>query len=150
VPTAVGWIGYPSPIVPASTSTEAAIPSYVVIGTSAGGVNALTQIFKNLPAEFLGAVLVVQHVATGWSSQRLAEVLTRAGQLSAKVAEDGEPIRQGVAYVAPAGTHLLVGVGGGGGGVCASVRARASSTRGPPSMHSFAAPRPPSGRGSSA
>jgi two-component system chemotaxis response regulator CheB len=93
---------------PESKPADAAIPSYVVIGTSAGGVSALTQIFKDLPAEFPGAVLVVLHVAAGWSTQRLAELLTRAGQLTAKVAEDGEPIRQGVAYVAPPDTHMLV------------------------------------------
>jgi two-component system chemotaxis response regulator CheB len=91
-----------------SKSTDAAIPSYVVIGTSAGGVNALIQVFKELPAEFPGAVVVVLHVAARQSTEWLAEMLTRGGPLSAKVAEDGEPIRQGVAYVAPPDTHLLV------------------------------------------
>jgi chemotaxis response regulator CheB len=45
-----------------STMSVAERPSFVVIGTSAGGENALVQVFKNLPAAFPGAVLVVIHV----------------------------------------------------------------------------------------
>ncbi len=83
-------------------------PSFVVIGTSAGGANALVRVFKSLPAGFPGAVLVVIHVAPERNLGWLAEHLTRAGQLAVKVAEDGEPVEQGTAYLAPADTHLLV------------------------------------------
>ena len=83
-------------------------PSFVVIGTSAGGENALVQVFKNLPSGFPGAVLVVMHVFPNRDLDWLAEHLTRAGQLTVKLAEDGEPIEQGAAYLAPAATHLLV------------------------------------------
>ena len=82
-------------------------PSYVVIGTSAGGVAALSRIFKDLPEDFPGAILIVMHVsATGgaWLSERLA----RIGNISVKLAQDGERVRQGTAYVAPPGTHLRV------------------------------------------
>ncbi|HEX8796923.1 MAG TPA: chemotaxis protein CheB [Polyangiaceae bacterium] len=83
-------------------------PSFVVIGTSAGGENALVQVFKNLPAGFPGAVLVVIHVAPQRNLGWLAEHLTRAGQLTVKIAEDGQLIEQGAAYLAPADKHLLV------------------------------------------
>src|SRR5262249_31612174 len=54
------------------------------------------------------AVLVVLHVSPNGSLRWVAEQLTRVGQLSVKVAEDEEPIRQGAAYLAPVDAHLLV------------------------------------------
>jgi two-component system chemotaxis response regulator CheB len=79
-----------------------------VIGTSAGGIAALSRIFKDLPQGFPGAILIVMH--TGYRSDKsfLPEQLTRIGHIPVKLAEDGEPIRQGTAYLATAGTHLLV------------------------------------------
>jgi two-component system, chemotaxis family, protein-glutamate methylesterase/glutaminase len=82
--------------------------SFVVIGTSAGGENALSQVFRSLPAGFPGAVLVVIHVFPQRDLSWLAAHLTRSGQLSVKLAEDGERIMQGAAYLAPAASHLLV------------------------------------------
>jgi two-component system chemotaxis response regulator CheB len=81
------------PGVPELRSADPEIPSYVVIGTSAGGVEALTQIFKDLPAVFPGALLVVFHTGASSRVEWLAERLTRTGQLSVTVAQDGEPIR---------------------------------------------------------
>jgi chemotaxis response regulator CheB/uncharacterized small protein (DUF1192 family) len=86
---------------------EAERPSYVVIGTSAGGVEALSQVFKDLPPDFPAAVLLVLHVAAEGEMTWLAERLTRLGRLPVKVAEDGELIQQGTAYIAPSSTHLL-------------------------------------------
>ena len=80
----------------------------MVIGTSAGGVEALPRIFKDLPEDFPAAILVVMHLShpsfATWLSDRLAAV----GPMRVKVAENGETVRQGTAYIAPAGTHLLV------------------------------------------
>lgn len=101
-------IGVTLAIMNTSDTADAGRPSFVVIGTSAGGENALVQVFKSLPSGFPGAVLVVTHVGPHRDLGWLAEHLTRAGQLTVKVAKDGEPIRQGAAYLAPAGTHLLV------------------------------------------
>jgi two-component system chemotaxis response regulator CheB len=86
---------------------EAERPSYIVIGTSAGGVEALSQIFKNLAPDLPAAVLVVLHVGHGREMHWLVERLTRVGRVPVKVAEDGELIRQGTAYVAPSSTHLF-------------------------------------------
>lgn len=79
-----------------------------MIGTSAGGTAALCRIFKDLPADFPGAVLVVVHMAEHAGRSLLPELLMSVGHLSVKVAEDGELIRQGTAYMASAGKHLLV------------------------------------------
>lgn len=81
---------------------------YVVIGTSAGGAEALVQLFKDLPADFPAAVLVVMHVGENRPMDWLADRLVVGGRLPVRVARDGETICQGVGYLAPANTHLLI------------------------------------------
>ena len=77
-----------------------------MIGTSAGGVAALSRVFKDIPPDFPGAILVVQHVRELRQMTWLAELLTSVGHIPVKVAAAGERIGQGGAYLAPAGTHL--------------------------------------------
>lgn len=79
----------------------------VVIGTSAGGMSALTTILPALPRSFPLPVAVVQHL-NPQSESFLAEYLDRIGALPTKEAEDKEPLQPGNVYVAPAGYHLLV------------------------------------------
>lgn len=79
-----------------------------MIGTSAGGVVALSRVFKDIAANFPGAILVVLHVHEGRGMTWLSELLASVGHIPVKVAKEGERIEQGAAYVAPAGTHLLV------------------------------------------
>jgi two-component system chemotaxis response regulator CheB len=79
----------------------------IVIGASAGGVEALTTLVRDLPPDLPAAVFVVHHVpATGTSI--LPQLLERAGPLSASHARHDEPIRQGRIYVAPADQHMLL------------------------------------------
>jgi two-component system, chemotaxis family, protein-glutamate methylesterase/glutaminase len=79
----------------------------VVVGASAGGVEALTHLVGALPANFRAPVLVVLHVpATG--SSVLPAILDRAGPLPARHAEDGKPLEAGCVYVAPPDCHLMV------------------------------------------
>jgi two-component system chemotaxis response regulator CheB len=79
----------------------------VVIGASAGGVDSLQELVSHLPAEFPAAVLVVLHVAASGTSV-LPQILTRKGPLPAAFAQDGEELRRGQIYVAPADHHMLV------------------------------------------
>jgi len=79
----------------------------VVIGTSAGGIEALQQVARGLPAGLPASVLVVIHVPPR-SPGLLPRILSRAGPLPAAHAEDGEEIRHGRIYVAPAGFHMLL------------------------------------------
>jgi two-component system chemotaxis response regulator CheB len=83
-------------------------PSRVVgIGASAGGVDALTRLVRNLPAQLPVAVCIVLHVpATGRSL--LGAILARHTDMDVEVAEDGAPVRAGRIYVAPADRHLTV------------------------------------------
>jgi two-component system chemotaxis response regulator CheB len=79
----------------------------VVVGASAGGVEALVDLAASLPADLPAAVLVVLHVPpTGTSA--LPHILNRHGPLRAGHASDGEPIARGRIYVAPPDRHLLV------------------------------------------
>lgn len=82
-------------------------PSVVVIGASAGGVEAISRLVSRLPRDLAAPVLVVLHVgATSQSS--LPQILTRAGPLRAVHAADGEALHRGRVYVAPPDRHLLV------------------------------------------
>lgn len=79
----------------------------VVVGASAGGVDALQALVASLPPEFPAAVLVVLHVpATGTSV--LPGILARHGPLPATFAEQEVELERGQIYVAPADNHLLV------------------------------------------
>jgi two-component system, chemotaxis family, protein-glutamate methylesterase/glutaminase len=79
----------------------------VVVGASAGGVEALSRLVSGLPRDLAAAVLVVLHITPSGTSV-LPAILSRAGLLPARHAEDGEPIENGRIYVAPPDQHLLV------------------------------------------
>jgi two-component system chemotaxis response regulator CheB len=79
----------------------------VVLGASAGGVEALGQLVSHLPADLPAALLVVLHTPPTRES-RLPAILDRAGPLAAAHARDGERIRAGQIYVAPPNYHLTV------------------------------------------
>jgi two-component system chemotaxis response regulator CheB len=79
----------------------------VVIGVSAGGINALKIIFTNISKNFKLPVIVVQHLHPH-SDSFLAEYLNSLSLLHIKEAEDKEQICPGTVYIAPANYHLLV------------------------------------------
>ena len=79
----------------------------VVVGTSAGGVEALRTLVGGLPADFPGSVFVVMHTAPD-SPGILPQILDRAGPLPAAHAENRERIHPGRIYVAPPDHHLLL------------------------------------------
>lgn len=79
----------------------------VVIGASAGGVDALRRLLRGLPAAFAPSVLIVLHVPSG-GSRSLTELLQRSCALPLHEALDKQPIERGHVYIAPADYHLLV------------------------------------------
>lgn len=79
----------------------------VVIGASAGGVEALREVVSRLPADLPVPVLVVLHLPAR-SPSALPAILSRSGPLPADRVEDGEPIRPGHIYVARSDHHLLL------------------------------------------
>ena len=79
----------------------------VVIGTSAGGLNALSKIFSGLNKKFKLPVLIVQHKHVD-SDDYLAKHLGKISTLNFKEADEKESIKKGYVYLAPANYHLLV------------------------------------------
>lgn len=79
----------------------------VVVGASAGGVEALRELVHGLPADLPASVLVVRHVPPE-SQSALPRILARSGPLPAAHALDGEELRPARIYVAPADFHMLV------------------------------------------
>ncbi len=82
----------------------------IVIGASAGGIEALRDVVSELPADLPASVLVVMHMPpTG--GRALERILSRASELEVGTAVDGEPLRHGRIYVGVGDAHLLVGHG---------------------------------------
>lgn len=79
----------------------------VVIGASAGGVEALRALVAGLPHGLDAAILVVLHLPRDAPSA-LPAILSRSGDLPARVATAGEPLGTGHIYLAPADRHLLL------------------------------------------
>jgi two-component system chemotaxis response regulator CheB len=79
----------------------------VVIGSSAGGISALPQLVRQLPADLPAALFVVQHLSAEFIST-LPEILARAGPLPARHPNDGDHVKPGTIYVAPPDCHLLL------------------------------------------
>jgi len=79
----------------------------VVIGASAGGVEALSKLVRVLPVDLPASVFVVLHVPAE-SQSALPQILNRVGRLPAAHATDNEPIEPGHIYIAPPDHHLLV------------------------------------------
>src|SRR5262245_14553212 len=79
----------------------------IVIGASAGGVEALKGLVRMLPGDLPAAVFVVVHTAPE-SPNLLPGILQRLGHLPASSPVDGDPIERGRIYAALPDHHLLV------------------------------------------
>ena len=79
----------------------------VVVGASAGGVEALKVLVGHLPADLPAAVFVVLHLSKA-SPGALPAILSRAGPLPALTPSDGDRIAPGRVYVAPPDHHMLL------------------------------------------
>ena len=80
----------------------------VAVAASTGGPAALYRLLEQLPRDTDVPVLVVQHIADGFS-HGLANWLGSGTALPVKLAAHGEPLSGGVVYVAPCRFHLEVG-----------------------------------------
>ena len=81
--------------------------SVVGIGTSWGGLAAMSKLLGELPADFSLPVVVVQHRSKD-SDRLLAELLQDATELKVSEVEDKEPLVPGTVYIAPADYHVLI------------------------------------------
>ncbi len=79
----------------------------VAIGTSTGGPKALQEIIPKLPKDFPTPIVIAQHMPPNFTGP-FAERLNQLSQITVKEAEEGEPVKQGVAYIAPGRGHMRV------------------------------------------
>src|SRR5215472_16355276 len=77
----------------------------VVVGTSAGGVEALCALSKRLPKDLDATIFVVMHIGT---VTMLPQILSRCGSLPAVIAKDGKRYERGCIYCAPPHCHLTI------------------------------------------
>jgi two-component system, chemotaxis family, protein-glutamate methylesterase/glutaminase len=82
----------------------------IVVGASAGGVEALSRLVADLPDDLPAAVFIVLHIAPH-SGTALPRILDRRTKLPVGHPIDGEPIEHGCVYVAAPDHHLIVGPG---------------------------------------
>src|SRR3954447_23492025 len=80
----------------------------VVIGASAGGVEALQGLVELLPADYPGTIFIVMHIGP---VSILPEILSRAGKLRAMTAEHNMRYERNRIYIAPPNRHLLINDG---------------------------------------
>ncbi|HEY0671403.1 MAG TPA: chemotaxis protein CheB [Longimicrobiales bacterium] len=81
----------------------------IAIGASAGGLNAVCHLIRNLPADFEIPIAVVQHRAK--ESEALAEILQECTTLRVVEVEDKQPLEGRTVYIAPPDYHLLIDEG---------------------------------------
>lgn len=79
----------------------------IVIGSSAGGLKALTAVTSNLPADLGASLFVVQHISPEHRSL-LPEILSDTSRLPVLHPRNGDRIAKGLIYIAPPDQHLLV------------------------------------------
>ena len=83
----------------------------MAIGASTGGPQALKQILSRLPKSFKLPVLIVQHIAPGFT-EGFANWMNTASALPVQIAVDGEQLRPGHVCVAPDFHHMKIGRNG--------------------------------------
>jgi two-component system chemotaxis response regulator CheB len=79
----------------------------IAIGGSVGGIKAVSEILKSLPADFPIPIVIVLHRLRNVSSS-LQSVIQDSTELRIKEADEKETITPSCAYIAPANYHLLI------------------------------------------
>lgn len=99
------------PLPPPPTEPGRVSQRVVLVGTSTGGPQALSQLLRALPADFPAPIVIVLHIPAGYTAPFAARL---DGECAIEVveAEDGALLRPGLAIVARAGMHLSLVEGG--------------------------------------
>src|SRR5579875_978982 len=79
----------------------------VVVGSSAGGIEALSMLVSTLPANFPSSIVIAQHLSPNYPS-RLEEILSRYGPLPVKTVAEQETLQPGTIFVVPANRQIKI------------------------------------------
>jgi two-component system chemotaxis response regulator CheB len=83
-------------------------PTHIVaIGVSTGGPNALQYLFSQLPADYSGAILVVQHMPDGFT-KLFAKRLDETCSIRVKEAQSGDLLLAGRVLICPGNRHMKI------------------------------------------
>lgn len=80
----------------------------VVIGTSAGGMDALLNLLSQLQEDFPAPILVVQHISPEATGHVLISSFNKKTNLTCEIAQNGASLKNGHVYMAPADFHLMI------------------------------------------
>ncbi len=83
-------------------------PEVLVIGTSTGGPRALAELLPQIPVDFPIPILIVQHMPSGFTEILASHIQKDSGRTTV-VATHNQPLESHMTYVAPGGSHLLIG-----------------------------------------
>ncbi len=83
------------------------ITHLVVVGSSAGGIDALSTLVATLPADFPAPIVIAQHLDPNRPSH-LADILGRRSTLPVRTALERGPLEPGIIYVVPANRHVHI------------------------------------------
>jgi two-component system, chemotaxis family, response regulator WspF len=92
---------------PFSRQTPPPQASLVAIGSSAGGPTALTTLLAGLPADFPAAIVIIQHVDKQFTPGLTAWFAAHT-KLQVRVAQEGDQLQPGFAYLAGRDRHLIL------------------------------------------
>lgn len=99
-------------VVDVPTSLHETTDRLIVMGSSTGGVEALSRIIPAFPSDNVG-IVIVQHMPAGFTAS-FAERLNSSSKMRVKEAEDGDRVMQGLVLLAPGGMlHTTVVRSGG-------------------------------------
>jgi two-component system, chemotaxis family, protein-glutamate methylesterase/glutaminase len=97
-----------TPTKPTKTSTPSGSPTRVVgIGVSTGGPQALEYLLSQLPGDFPGSIVVVQHMPDGFTDM-FARRLDELCSLQVKEAQSGDVLYAGRVLICPGNRHIKV------------------------------------------
>src|SRR5437868_4459418 len=80
----------------------------IVIGTSAGGLEALDELISQLPTDIPAAIFIIQHVSPENTGVALLHRLRKYKAFQCALAANEEKIVEGRIYIGPSDYHLLV------------------------------------------
>jgi two-component system, chemotaxis family, protein-glutamate methylesterase/glutaminase len=105
----IGTPAITEPIQPVKKNTRVASPPHriIAIGVSTGGPNALQFVLSQIPAEFTGSLLIVQHMPEGFT-EMFARRLDECCELEVQEAKSGDLLLAGRALICPGNRHMMV------------------------------------------
>ncbi len=80
----------------------------IVVGASAGGMDALKKLVSKIPSDFPAPVFIVNHMGAHTTGEALVKVLNENGTLPCQHAQDQQVFKSGHIYLAPSDQHMLI------------------------------------------